>query len=64
MMTRKDYVMLARVIKDNTIIDNTKMLPHNKLNKITLISDLMIALNKDNPLFNGKRFIDACAIDE
>ena len=63
-MTRKDYVMLARVIKDNTIIDNTKMLPHNKLNKITLISDLMIALNKDNPLFNGKRFIDACAIDE
>ena len=63
-MTRKDYVMLARVIKDNTIIDNSKMLPHNKLNKITLISDLMIALNKDNPLFNGKRFIDACAIDE
>tara|TARA_R110002110_G_scaffold216202_3_gene430186 strand:+ start:267 stop:458 length:192 start_codon:yes stop_codon:yes gene_type:complete len=63
-MTRKDYIMLARVIKDSTIIDNSKMLPHNKLNKITLISDLMIALNKDNPLFNGKRFIDACAIDE
>lgn len=63
-MTRKDYVMLARVIKDNTIIDNSTMLPHNKLNKITLISDLMIALNKDNPLFNGKRFIDACAVDD
>ena len=63
-MTRKDYIMLARVIKDSTIIDNSTMLPHNKLNKITLISDLMIALNKDNPLFNGKRFIDACAIDE
>ncbi len=63
-MTRKDYIMLARVIKDNTIIDNSKMLPHNKLNKITLISDLMIALNKDNPLFNGKRFIDACAVDD
>ena len=63
-MTRKDYIMLARVIKDNTIIDNTKMLPHNKLNKITLISDLMVALNKDNPLFNGKRFIDACAVDD
>ena len=63
-MTRKDYIMLARVIKDNTIIDNSKMLPHNKLNKITLISDLMIALNKDNALFNGKRFIDACAVDD
>tara|TARA_R110002050_G_scaffold27352_1_gene71283 strand:- start:273 stop:446 length:174 start_codon:yes stop_codon:yes gene_type:complete len=56
--------MLARVIKDNTIIDNSTMLPHNKLNKITLISDLMIALNKDNALFNGKRFIDACAVDD
>ena len=63
-MTRKDYVMLARVIKDNTIIDNSTMIKHGKLNKITLISDLMIALNKDNPLFNGKRFIDACSIDE
>ena len=63
-MSRKDYIQLARIIKDNTIIDNSKMLPHNKLNKITLISDLMIALNKDNPLFNGKRFIDACAVDD
>ena len=63
-MTRKDYIMLARVIKDNTIINDSTMLPHNKLNKITLISDLMIALHKDNEIFNGNKFIDACAIDE
>ena len=63
-MTRKDYIMLARVIKDNTIIDNTKMLPHNKLNKITLISDLMNEFSKDNSLFDGNRFVDACAVDD
>ena len=62
-MTRKDYIMLARVIKDNTIIDNSTMIKHGKLNKITLISDLMTALHKDNALFDGNRFIDACAID-
>ena len=62
-MTRKDYIAFARVIKDNTIINDSTMLPHNKLNKITLISDLMNLFSKDNPLFNGNKFIDACAID-
>ena len=38
------------------------MLPHNKINKISLIADLMNELHKDNHLFNGKRFIDACAV--
>ena len=40
------------------------MLPHNKINKISLIADLMNELHKDNSLFNGKRFIDACAVDD
>lgn len=63
-MTRKDYIMLARVIRKNTIIDDSLMLPHNKINKITLISDLMNELHKDNSLFDGKRFINACAVDD
>ena len=62
-MTRKDYIAFAKIIKDNTIIDNSKMLPHNNINRITLISDLMNLFSKDNPLFNGNKFIDACAID-
>ena len=63
-MTKKDYIMLAKVIKNNTIIDDSLMLPHNKINKITLISDLMNELHKDNSLFDGKRFINACAVDD
>ena len=63
MLSRKYYRMIARVIKDNTIINDKDMLPHNKVNKITLISDLMNEFSKDNNLFNGNRFIDACAVD-
>ena len=64
MLTRKYYRLIARVIKDNTIINDKDMLPHNKVNKITLISDLCRELVKDNNSFNTLRFIDACAVDE
>ena len=64
MLSRKYYIMLARVIRKNTIINNDEMLPHNKINKISLIADLMNELHKDNSLFNGKRFIDACSVDD
>ena len=64
MLSKKYYIMLARIIKDNTIINDSKMLPHSNINKITLISDLMNVFSKDNPLFNGKKFIDACAVDD
>ena len=63
MLSRKHYITIARVIKDNTIINDKDMLPHNKVNKITLISDLMNEFSKDNSLFNGNKFIDACAVD-
>ena len=64
MLTRKTYVMIARVIKDNTIINNDNMLPHATINKITLISDLMNEFSKDNSLYDGNRFVDACAVDD
>ena len=64
MLSRKYYRMIAEVIKDNTIINSSDMLPHNKINKITLISDLMNIFSKDNPQFNGNKFIDACAVDD
>ena len=63
MLSRKYYQVIAKVIKDNTIINDSDMLPHNKINKITLISDLMNVFSKDNPLFNGNKFVDACAVD-
>tara|TARA_R110001599_G_scaffold15629_2_gene65159 strand:+ start:224 stop:421 length:198 start_codon:yes stop_codon:yes gene_type:complete len=64
MLSRKYYIMIARVIKKNTIINDDDMLPHNKVNKISLIADFMRELHKDNSLFDGKRFIDACAVDD
>ena len=63
MLSRKYYQVIVKVIKDNTIINEGDMLPHNKINKITLISDLMNVFSKDNPLFNGNKFVDACAVD-
>ncbi len=64
MYSRRDYRLIAKIIKDNTIINDGDMLPHNKINKITLISDLMNVFNKDNPLFNGNKFVNACAVDD
>ena len=64
MLSKKYYIMIAKVISNNTILNNDDMLPHNKINKITLISDLMNELHKDNQLFNGRKFIDACAVDD
>ena len=64
MLTMKYYRMIARVIKNNTIINKDKMLPTSTINKITFISDLMNEFHNDNNLFNGNKFIDACAIDD
>ena len=64
MLSRKYYIMIARVIKNNTIINKDKMLPHSTINKITLISDLMNEFSKDNSLFDGNRFVAACAVDD
>ena len=59
-MTRKDYVMLARVIKDNTIIKSDMMLP--VLNKLNVINELMLVFKQDNNNFDNRRFIDACSV--
>ena len=64
MYSRRDYIAFAKIIKDNTIIDNSKMLRHNNINKVTLISDLISLFKKDNSLFNSSKFIDACDIED
>ena len=51
-MTRKDYIMIAQVINDNTY--------GNKLITSNLLNDLSIEFKKDNNLFDRDRFIDAC----
>jgi hypothetical protein len=62
MLSRKYYKLIAESIKDNTIVNNRKMLP--TINKVSLVSDLCAKLQADNSLFNSSKFIDACDVAE
>ena len=62
MLSREYYRMLAKSIKDNTVINNGKMLP--TINKTALISELCRELKRDNSLFNTSRFVNACDIEQ
>ena len=55
-MSRKDYIQLARIIKDNTSMSGYKIV----LNKDSFIDDLCDVLKQDNINFDRLRFIDAC----
>ena len=52
-MSRKDYIQLARIIKDNTIDTNS-------IDKYSFIEDLCDVLKQNNINFDRLRFIDAC----
>ena len=63
MLTRKYYKMIARVIKDNTLIHNEHKQMLAQINKAGLVTDLITEFKKDNNLFNATKFIDACDND-
>ena len=52
-MTRKDYIKIAEVIRDNSTSTG-------KLARQSFIRDLCIMFEKDNPSFDGFRFMNAC----
>ena len=56
MLSRKHYIMLARVIKDNSI----NLMPNDLILKNKFINDLSKELKKDNINFNYDRFDSAC----
>ena len=58
-MSRKDYIKLARIIKDSTIINNNLF---ESISKKCLINSLCDMLKEDNPNFNRFRFLDACEV--
>jgi hypothetical protein len=60
-MTRKDYIKIAKIIKDNT---SKKLEICNALNKRGVISELCIVFKEDNNNFDNNRFINACYDDE
>ena len=53
-MSRKHYIRLARIIKDNKLYTNNSIRKHN------FILDLCEMLKQDNSLFDKERFINAC----
>jgi hypothetical protein len=69
-MTKKDYIQLAKVLKNAREHTNTQPLFNDAakigadiiINKIQ--SDLMEVLKKDNPEFDKGRFLEACYPDK
>ena len=59
-MTKKDYIKIASIIKDNTRIEQSQAMIIEVLSKDKLIDDLCIMFKKDNSLFDKQRFINAC----
>ena len=55
MLTRKYYKLIAKVIKDNTMMDTMPI-----INKDRLIDELCDEFKQDNSLFNRDTFISAC----
>ena len=60
-MTKKDYIKIAEIIKNNTIqlydVDNNDVTATHKKG---LVFDLCLMFNDDNKLFNTELFINAC----
>lgn len=63
-MTRKDYIKIASIIKDNTSSNDNKRFASSRLYKYSLIDDLCIMFKQDNSLFNKAKFVDACEYEE
>jgi len=64
MMSKKHYVVIAGIVKDNTrtnVRGDESMLP--TLNKVNLINDLATMFKSDNINFDKDRFISACYDD-
>tara|TARA_Y100001963_G_scaffold2769_1_gene3714 strand:+ start:566 stop:745 length:180 start_codon:yes stop_codon:yes gene_type:complete len=58
-MSRKDYIKLARIIKDNSVSDNELI---RYIAKDSFIDDLCDILKQDNNNFDRLRFINACEV--
>ena len=60
MMSRKHYIAVAKIVKDNTVVKGDKMLP--TLNKVAMVSELCTLFKADNSLFDRQKFISACDV--
>jgi len=67
-MTRKDYVMLAGIIKDCNLIPTLNKNKEEGLIQadilFTVASQLAYKLEQDNPRFDRNKFLTACGLGE
>jgi len=65
-MTRKDYVMLAGIIKDCNLIPTLNKNKEEGLIQadilFTVASQLAYKLEQDNPRFDRTKFLTACGV--
>jgi len=59
-MTKKDYVLLARVIKNNSDNERWQSVFHGETGRDYFIQNLSIELKKDNSRFDVSKFMKAC----
>ena len=65
-MTKKDYISIAKIVKDNTSNKMTINLEGDYLDTIdmldkdSIINDFVIMFKKDNNKFDKERFVNAC----
>ena len=60
MLSRKDYRMIAKCIKDNSDNAVSDYVGEDMINKNSLIDDISNELKRDNINFNYTTFKDAC----
>ena len=58
MLSRKHYISIASIIKDNTC--EVEATTWKVLDKVTLINELCKVFARDNSLFSRDRFVNAC----
>mgnify|MGYP003145095218 CR=1 FL=1 len=61
-MTRKDYIKIASIIKNNSIVLDYDEIGITSIgiDKNNLVKDFVIMFKKDNESFDKERFIKAC----
>lgn len=61
-MSKRDYEMLARVLRTNRRY--SKVSPHAPVVIDDIARDLSVALASDNVKFDKQRFLAACEVDQ
>jgi hypothetical protein len=62
-MTRKDYVLIAQVIKAQIDMSDKFQEELSKVGAQNIAYDLAWKLSEDNPRFDRGRFLQACGVN-